>query len=215
MARSQPSPRGPQLDLAGALSVAFVNTAGARENNSQLGIRNYPELLAWGQQASLLSALEVDRLHRRATEQPEEAAAVYTRAAALRSHLFKLFLATGASKELPPEDFAAANEALAAAMPALRMVRAERGVTWGWAGDDDALDRMLWPVVFQAAELLIATEGRPHVRQCAFKGCLLFFVDRSPSGQQRWCDMKTCGNRAKALRHHQRKRARRSQSIFS
>ena len=72
----------------------------------------------------------------------------------------------------------AANEALGAALPALRMVRAEQGVTWGWAGDEDALDRMLWPVVFSAAELLIAAQGRPHVRQCAFKDCKLFFARR-------------------------------------
>ncbi len=213
MARKKPPSRSPQLDLAGgALCVAFVNTAGAQKNNQQLGIGSYAELLAWGQQAGVLSALEVERLHRLASERPKEAAAVYARAVKVRSCLFRLFLALGAGRELPPEDFMAANEALEAALPALRMVRAEQGVTWGWAGDEDALDRMLWPVLFSAAELLIAAEGRPHVRQCALKGCMLFFIDRSPSGQRRWCDMKSCGNRAKALRHRNRTRARRYQS---
>ncbi len=84
------------------------------------------------------------------------------------------------------------------------MIPAEVWVTWGWAGDADALDRMLWPVLFAAAELLISTEGRPQVRQCAMKGCRLFFVDRSPSLQRRWCEMKTCGTRAKSLRHYYR-----------
>ena len=213
MPRSQPPLRGLQLELAGALPVAFVNTAGANRNNRQMAIESYADLLAWSQRAGIVSALEAERLGQRAGKRPEEAAATYRRAVAIRSVLFRLFLATGAGRELPDEDLAAANKTLAAALPALRMVRAEHGVGWGWAGDD-ALDRMLGPVLFSAAELLIAAAGRPHVRQCALKGCRLFFVDRSPSGQRRWCDMKTCGNRAKSRRYLERTKARRARSLF-
>ncbi len=214
MARKRPPPRGPQLDLAGDLSVAFVNTAGAGQNNQQLGVGSYAELLAWSQHAGVLAALEAERLHRLAKEHPAKAAAAYKKVAKARSTLFRIFLALGRGRELPPDDFMAANEVLGAALPALRMVPAEQGVTWGWAGDEDALDRMLWPVMFSAAELLIAAEGRPHVRQCALKDCRLFFVDRSPSGQRRWCDMQACGNRAKANRHRRRYQARKSQSFY-
>ena len=52
------------------------------------------------------------------------------------------------------------------------------------------------------AELLISLQGHPHVRQCAAPDCALFFVDRSPSGRKRWCEMKTCGNRVKSLRYY-------------
>ncbi len=194
--------------------MAFVNTTGARDDNQQLGIGSYPELLAWSQAAGVLSVPEAERLRRRAAAAPEEAAAAFARVAKVRLSLFRIFLATGAGRELPEEDLAAVNEALGAALPALRMARAEQGVTWGWAGDEDALDRMLWPVLLSAAELLVAAEGRPHVRQCALKGCRLFFVDRSPSGQRKWCDMKTCGNRAKAARHRNRRRAWRSESYW-
>ncbi|MCP3957487.1 MAG: hypothetical protein GY719_06510 [bacterium] len=214
MARKQPPPRGPQLELAGALGVAFVNTAGAREENRQVGVRSYAELLVWSQQVGVVSAAEAERLRQLAAERPDEAAAVYERAVKVRSVLFRLFLATGTKRQLPPEDLATANEALARALPALRMVPAEQGLQWGWAGDEGALDRMLWPLLFSAAELLISARGRPHVRQCAFKGCLLFFVDRSPSGQRKWCDMKTCGNRAKALRHRKWRRGSQSSSFW-
>ncbi|HEX9739118.1 MAG TPA: CGNR zinc finger domain-containing protein, partial [Candidatus Limnocylindria bacterium] len=30
--------------------------------------------------------------------------------------------------------------------------------------------------------------------------------DRSPTGRRRWCDMRTCGNQAKAARHRARVR---------
>jgi predicted RNA-binding Zn ribbon-like protein len=39
-----------------------------------------------------------------------------------------------------------------------------------------------------------------RLRVCANDGCRWLFVDRSPAGRRRWCDMRTCGNRAKAQR---------------
>ncbi len=202
MARKKPAPRGPQLKLAGALAVAFVNTAGARHDNRQLGVTDYAELLVWAQQAGVASASEAEGIARRAAGQPEEAEAIYGGAVSLRNALFRIFVSVMAGKESPPADLGAVNQALAAAMPALRLVPGENGITWGWADDGSALDRMLWPVLHSAAQLLTSLEGRPHVRQCAAEECTLFFVDRTPSGHRRWCEMKTCGHRTHALRYY-------------
>jgi predicted RNA-binding Zn ribbon-like protein len=44
--------------------------------------------------------------------------------------------------------------------------------------------------------------GRPdRFRICANDQCAWTFFDASPTGRRRWCDMRTCGNRAKAARH--------------
>lgn len=44
--------------------------------------------------------------------------------------------------------------------------------------------------------------GRPdRFRICANDRCQWTFFDASPTGRRRWCDMRTCGNRAKAARH--------------
>ncbi len=152
-----------------------------------------------------LEALEAERLRRRAAEEPEAAAAAFALVKKLRSALFRIFLAVSNREELPADDLDVVSAALARAAPSTRLVKGEKGVTWSWAGDEDALDRMLWPVLLSAADLLISLEGRPHVRQCAAEGCTLFFVDRTPTGQRRWCEMKTCGNRAKALRYYHRR----------
>jgi predicted RNA-binding Zn ribbon-like protein len=42
------------------------------------------------------------------------------------------------------------------------------------------------------------------IRRCANLACVLLFLDVSKSGRRRWCDMATCGNRAKAAAHHAR-----------
>ncbi len=204
MARKPPPPRGPQLEIAGDLAVAFVNTAAARDNNRQQGVSSYPELLTWSQQVGVLQAHDAGRLARQATEDPAAALAAWAHAEAARRALVRLFIAIHMEKDLPAGDLEVFNRSLARALPAARVVPAAEGVDWGWAGDADDLGRMLWPVLFAAAELLISTEGRPQVRQCALKECRLWFVDRSPSRQRRWCEMKTCGNRAKSLRHYYR-----------
>ncbi|MCL4370559.1 MAG: CGNR zinc finger domain-containing protein [Chloroflexi bacterium] len=65
---------------------------------------------------------------------------------------------------------------------------------------------MLWPVARSAGELLTSSElGR--VRKCAGYPCGRLFLDTSRNQSRRWCDMKSCGNLAKARRHYARIRA--------
>ncbi len=203
MARKTLRPRGPQLELAGDLGVAFVNTAGAREKNRQQGIASYRELLAWGQAVGAVSSLEAERLGRLAAEQPERAAVVWGQGKALRSALFRLCLAVASEEELAAGDLDLVNEAVGSAAENARLVPGEEGLKVGWVGDEDALDRVLWPVLHAAMQLLLSLKGRPHVRQCAAAGCRLFFVDRSPSGRRKWCE-RICANRAKSLRFYYR-----------
>lgn len=50
--------------------------------------------------------------------------------------------------------------------------------------------------------------GRPErFRICANDQCRWTFFDSSPTGRRRWCDMATCGNKAKAARHRARVKA--------
>jgi predicted RNA-binding Zn ribbon-like protein len=61
---------------------------------------------------------------------------------------------------------------------------------------DDALARIADPLVRELAD------GHPdRIRVCASDTCRWVFYDGSRSGRRRWCDMTTCGNRAKAARH--------------
>jgi predicted RNA-binding Zn ribbon-like protein len=59
----------------------------------------------------------------------------------------------------------------------------------------------------------IADHDLRRLRVCANDGCRWLFLDRSPAGRRRWCDMRTCGNRAKVARH--RARARRARPATS
>ena len=67
---------------------------------------------------------------------------------------------------------------------------------------DDALARLADPLVTEL------TAGHPErIRVCASDTCQWIFYDASRTGRRRWCDMATCGNRAKAARHRARAKA--------
>jgi predicted RNA-binding Zn ribbon-like protein len=52
----------------------------------------------------------------------------------------------------------------------------------------------------------LADHDPDRLRVCADDTCRWLFVDESPAGRRRWCDMRTCGNRAKVARHRARAR---------
>ena len=67
-----------------------------------------------------------------------------------------------------------------------------------------ALDQVLWPVAQSAAELLVQG-SLERIRECPGQGtCGWLFLDLSKNASRRWCDMRVCGNRAKARRHYAR-----------
>ena len=78
----------------------------------------------------------------------------------------------------------------------------KHGVGWAWRADD--LDSMLWPVILAAADILTDDDERGRVRVCQGEDCAWLFLDRSRRRDRRWCDMSSCGNRAKAKRHYAR-----------
>ena len=78
------------------------------------------------------------------------------------------------------------------------------GVGHRHVGDpiDDALARIAEPLIQELAD------GHPErIRICGNDECRWVFYDESRAGRRRWCDMASCGNRAKAARHRARVRA--------
>jgi predicted RNA-binding Zn ribbon-like protein len=85
----------------------------------------------------------------------------------------------------------------------VELVKEADGVSVGHShvGDplDDALARLADPLVHE-----IQDGHSERVRICANDTCRWVFFDQSRSGRRIWCDMASCGNRAKAARHRAR-----------
>lgn len=78
------------------------------------------------------------------------------------------------------------------------------------AGAGEAIEvEPAWSPAWAAARDYVELRARwPRwrVRACAHPECILYFLDTTRNGTRRWCDMRTCGNRAKARRYQQRHR---------
>jgi predicted RNA-binding Zn ribbon-like protein len=86
----------------------------------------------------------------------------------------------------------------------LRATLAGVEVTHDHRHDDptgEALARAAQPLVEA-----IASGHTDRFRICANDGCRWVFEDSSRAGRRRWCDMSTCGNRAKVRRFRSRQR---------
>ena len=52
----------------------------------------------------------------------------------------------------------------------------------------------------------LTQEDKGRLRVCANDECRWVFRDNSPAGRRNWCDMSSCGNRAKAARLRERQK---------
>jgi predicted RNA-binding Zn ribbon-like protein len=85
------------------------------------------------------------------------------------------------------------------------LVPSTDGVTMGHRHEGDPIDGAMARLTESIARYL--GEGKiDRLRVCANDSCAWTFFDSSRTGRRKWCDMNTCGNRAKAARHRERQR---------
>ena len=188
---------------AGSLCLDFTNALGSRLEAPVDSIRAYSDLVAWAVQAGILAPSQGQRLLERAGREPERAADTVRRAAQLREAIYLAFSRLAGGRPAPEEELQTINRLLAEALPHLRLRQAEARCRWEWLVPEGTVDQMLWPVARSAAELL-TSDRVERVRECASETCSWLFLDASRNRRRKWCDMASCGNRAKARRYYER-----------
>lgn len=163
---------------------------------------DFAALLAWLREAGALDAERASGILRRAEQQPAGAGAVL--ADARRVRLALRALAERAGERVGREAVAEINRVLGRSAGARGIaLREDGGVVRSFAPVGDAFAGLMIPVADSAADTLVHGE-LARVRRCAGPRCGRVFFDATRNGQRRWCDMATCGNRAKAARHRAR-----------
>jgi predicted RNA-binding Zn ribbon-like protein len=162
---------------------------------------------SFGDAADWLLTRGVVHSWRAAANRPTGAAAdeALARIRSVRGALREVSDAVVHGRPADPAALAEVNRALQA-RERIELVPAADGVSVGHShvGDpiDDALARLAEPLVDQ-----IQAGNADRVRICANDTCRWIFYDESRAGRRRWCDMASCGNRAKAARHRARAKA--------
>lgn len=193
----------------GRLALDFANTVDNRPSARRRDLlASYADLVAWGRQAAVLGTGEVRRLLETAARRPREARAALREAVALREAFYGICTALAAGAEPKRGDLSRLDAAARSALGWARLERTRGGFGWGWMAGSARLDRVLWPVARDAAEFLTSGEV-PRLRECAAHDCGWLFLDASRNQSRVWCNMRVCGNRAKARRHYARSRTSR------
>ena len=198
--------------LGGRLCLDFVNTVewwGKRGPKEYL--KSYHDLVVWGRHAGILSHQETRILSQRAYECRSEADRALNRGLKLRKSIYQLFSAIIAGNKVSTQELVLFNNHLAVTMQSVRILDGQGGFHWNVTGDKSDLGWFLNPIAYSAAELLVS-DGLKKVKACFNPFCGWLFLDGSRNQSRRWCDMKDCGNRAKALRFYNKKQNHRGRS---
>jgi len=193
----------------GALCLDLANTLDNRKTATPRELlAGFGDLVAWGLQAGAVPDATARALLREARAHPRSAARALERARQMREVLFAAFSAVAAGRVPPGAAMDRLNVALPRALGSRRLAQAAGSPAWAWIEQEPPyLDRVLWPAVVSAAELLTSA-GLDRVRECAGERCAWLFLDHSKNRSRRWCDMTVCGNREKARRHRARDKSR-------
>lgn len=188
------------FDLCGGhLALDFANTVSSRHLAAPVErLTDYGALLRFARQSQVLDAGAERRQSEWARAHPRQAEQLLARVRTLREALFRIFTARVKEEAPRAEDLEQLNAWH-------RELALGPGLEWEWAAGAAAPGAFLAPVVRAAVELLTSTD-RGQVRSCAADDCVWLFLDTSKNHSRRWCDMKQCGNRAKARRFSARAR---------
>ncbi len=128
----------------------------------------------------------------------------------VRQALYRVLAAAIAQEPVDEPSLAQVNAALRDATGAhILQSQPGGGVRdgWNWGAEPT---QVLWPIVIDAWDILTGPT-LTRIKQCPGDNgaCGWLFLDSSRNGTRRWCDMRTCGNRAKVRAHIGRRGASR------
>lgn len=190
--------------VGGRICLDFLNTADWHFSEKIVEhLKSYRDLVLWGGHALGLGKGEIEALLNESTNHPSVAAKVYNKSLVLREALLQIFDAILRQETPAQKNLDIFNGVLSKTMRHLELALISREFSWRWREAGDNLNKVLWPVVRDAADLL-TSEQLQRVSRCADDRCGWFFIDTSRNRSRRWCDMKDCGNRAKVRRHYRR-----------
>ncbi|MBX6332473.1 MAG: CGNR zinc finger domain-containing protein [Gemmatimonadaceae bacterium] len=196
----------PFVFVGDRLWLDFVNTDDARRGVRVDALRDFDALVQWLEAVAVLDAERGAAMRRRAQQQPAGATAALADARRVRAALRALAERGMVAEDVRQYAVSEINRVLGRSAGTRRLeVRSDGSFVRSFVPVGDAFAGLMIPVVESAADALVLGE-LARVRRCADPRCPRVFYDGTKNGRRRWCDMATCGNRAKAARHRRKLR---------
>jgi predicted RNA-binding Zn ribbon-like protein len=177
--------------VAGHLALDFCNTAGehlADTPNEKL--LDWESFIRWAAQVGLIAPKTYADLLR----SPAPIAKILE----LREAIYRVALAIARGVIIPQADLLVLREHAKAPKPAI----ASAHRTLQWSPDPLRASAQLRSLLAGEALSLFCSPRSSRIGVCDGGNCGWLFLDDSRGKRRRWCDMKDCGNRAKARRYY-------------
>lgn len=194
--RTEPARRAHEWRAAdfvgGHPALDFLNTvADTGKTRDEDKLVDWPAVRAWAEQAGLLAPDDLARLLRHSRQDgPDELAALRR----FRDDAYAAVAHLTADGGGSAGARAAGRLAVAIREAIGRSAFDAVDGRFAWRPDARAASRWIDAAAL-GFEQLLRSDDFARVRQCG--RCTWFFVDRGRGVGRRWCDMRTCGNRAK------------------
>lgn len=203
-ASTAPLAAPPFVFIGERLWLDFINTDDVRRGTRVDVLRDFEQLIRWLEATSVLDGERAGGIRRRAQQQPAGATASLADSRRIRAALRALAERGAQTVDVRLNALGEINRVLGRSAGTRRVEqRGDGSFVRSFVPVGDAFAGLMIPVVESAADALVTGE-LARVRRCADVRCLHVFFDSTKNGRRRWCDMSTCGNRAKAARHRRR-----------
>ena len=183
----------------------FANTEAYRGTGHDMDLlHSYEMLVAWSLVAGAVHPSEAGPLLHAATQAPEAAAELLSRAKELRRAIHVVVQSVALRAEPPVAALATLNAFLAESQVHGQIVRSNGDFEVRFRPEDD-MALPIWRLTDSAARLLLSP-GHTNVRECPGRECGWLFLDTTKNHSRRWCDSADCGNKARVRAYTERQR---------
>jgi predicted RNA-binding Zn ribbon-like protein len=178
--------------IGGHLALDFCNTAGehlaAQPDEMFL---NWESFIRWTVQVGLVAPETYPELLPHSSP--------ISKIVQLREAIYRVGLAIARDDRVPRTDLLAIHSQAATSKPTI--VNGRHGLRW--RPDPSRASAQLRALLANEALSLFCSPRSSRIGICEGGQCGWLFLDESRGKRRRWCDMKDCGNRAKARRYYQ------------
>ena len=190
-----------RCQIGGARCLDFLNTT---EDGGVERLTSYAEFVIWSKAAGLIDGAEQRRLQALAAKATAGRSKGSHPGAGGEGSAGRFVQGFGTAADVGR--WRRSTKCWRRAASSCKTQSGKSGLRQRWEPDGPELRQPLLILLREAAELLSAP-ARANIHHCAGDDCGWFFLDTSRNQSRRWCEMETCGNKAKARAHYHRQRA--------
>jgi len=192
--------------LGGKVCLDFINTLDWRGRDLPVEyLNNFTDVVKWAVYVNIITKDQEKRFNHQVKNNKDKAKKALGCCIELRELLHQIFQNVEQGEKNRELLLKRLNKYLKFASTGLVIETSNTDFELKASVDPNELTSVLNPIIWEAVNLLTHLD-RFRIKSCGDKACGWVFLDTSKNKSRQWCDMKSCGNRAKARKFYKQKK---------